>query len=83
MRLVVANIGHELRSWHVHAHNFDVLEKFDPQKKTWYRTDTLLVGPGESYETTLEARGVGFWLGHDHIVPNAYMGSIPWLQVTE
>jgi FtsP/CotA-like multicopper oxidase with cupredoxin domain len=83
MRVVVANIGSEIHSWHVHGHNFDVLDKFDAQKRVLRRADTLVVAPGESYETTLVASHPGFWFVHDHINPNAQAGMIGWLNVQD
>jgi FtsP/CotA-like multicopper oxidase with cupredoxin domain len=81
MRVVVANMGEEVHSWHVHGHNFDVLDKFDPQKRVVFRSDALLVAPGQSFETTLVARNPGFWFVHDHMNQNSIAGMIGWLQV--
>lgn len=82
MRVIIANLGNEVHSWHIHGHNFDVLDKFDPQKRVVRRADALLIGPGESYETTLVATNPGFWFVHDHSITAAYQGMIGWLQVT-
>lgn len=81
MRVIVADIGNEAHSFHVHGHNFDVLDKFDPQKHVVRRADALLLGPGESYELTLDARHPGFWFVHDHMNQNAMAGMIGWLAV--
>ncbi len=83
VRLLVANLGDEMHSWHVHGHNFDIRDKFDPEQKIRYRTDVQVMGGGESYVTTFQAGQPGFWFMHDHIVPSAYAGNVPWLQVTE
>jgi FtsP/CotA-like multicopper oxidase with cupredoxin domain len=83
MRVVVANMGVTMHSWHVHAHNFDVLDKFDPAKRTVFRSDALALAPGQSFETVLTARQPGFWFVHDHMTAKAYGGMIAWLQVDE
>lgn len=83
MRVVVANLGNELHSWHIHGHNFNVLEKFDPAQRVLTRTDVLLVAPGQSYVTTLVATHPGFWFVHDHTITQAYAGMIAWLNVQE
>jgi len=83
MRVVIGNLGIEPHSWHIHGHNFDVLEKFDPAKRVSFRTDTLLIAPGQSYETVLTARELGFWFVHDHMTSRAYAGMIGWLAVVE
>ncbi|HEV8360924.1 MAG TPA: multicopper oxidase domain-containing protein [Candidatus Thermoplasmatota archaeon] len=82
MRVVVGNMGQTINSWHIHGHNFNVLDKFDPQKRVKERTDVLLVGPGQSFETTLVASHPGFWMVHDHTTTNQYAGLMPWLQIT-
>lgn len=81
MRIVVANMGEEVHSFHIHGHNFDVLDKFDPAKRTVYRSDVLLISPGQSYELTLLAKNEGFWFVHDHMNQNSIAGMIGWLQV--
>lgn len=43
---------------------------------------TMTVLPGQIFPTILTAREPGFWFAHDHIVPNAYVGMVPWLAVT-
>lgn len=82
VRLIVADIGDEVHSWHVHGHNFNIIDKFDPQQDVLYRTDVKLIGPGESMITTLVAGKPGMWFMHDHIVPDAYGGMVPWMEVT-
>lgn len=42
-----------------------------------------LMGAGEIMPILLKAGEPGFWFGHDHIVPQAYLGMVPWLHVTE
>lgn len=84
VRLLVVNLDdYSVHSWHVHSHNFNIVDKFDPEQKVRYRTDVQLIGPGESFVTTLVAGQPGFWFMHDHYVPLAYAGMVPWLQVTE
>ncbi len=83
MRVIVADIGHEVHTWHLHGHVFKLVDKYDPAKRTVMGMDTMLIGPGESFETTLVAGKPGLWFAHDHIVPDAYAGNVPWLHVTE
>lgn len=84
VRVIVANLDdYTIHSWHVHGHNFNVIDKFDPQQKVRYRADVQTINAGESYITTLVAGEPGYWFMHDHLVPLAYAGMVPWLQVTE
>lgn len=77
----IANLGDELHDWHVHSTWFDVIDKISREKKVLYTADTLLLGPGDSAETVLTAGAPGYWFMHDHIVPDAYTGMVPWLWV--
>ncbi|MBI2157256.1 MAG: multicopper oxidase domain-containing protein [Candidatus Rokubacteria bacterium] len=77
----VANIGDELHDWHVHSHWFDVIDKLSREKRVLYTADTLLLGPGDSAETMLTAGQPGYWFMHDHIVPQALTGMVPWLLI--
>lgn len=83
VRVVIGNLGHEVHSWHIHGHVFDVLDKLDPAKRVVMTVDTLLTAPGESFETQFIAGQPGLWFVHDHIEANGYAGMIPWLLVTE
>ncbi|MBI4392916.1 MAG: multicopper oxidase domain-containing protein [Euryarchaeota archaeon] len=81
VRIVLANIGDEYHDWHVHSHWFDVLDKISRDKKPLYTTDALVTGPGDSFETLLTAGAPGYWFMHDHNVPEAHTGMVPWLHV--
>ena len=39
------------------------------------------IGPGDLYPTLLTAGAPGVWFAHDHVVPSAYLGNVPWLRV--
>jgi hypothetical protein len=41
------------------------------------------VAPGEIMPTLIRAGEPGFWFGHDHVVPQAYLGMVPWLVVED
>ncbi|MBI4728022.1 MAG: multicopper oxidase domain-containing protein [Acidobacteria bacterium] len=42
----------------------------------------MSISPGEIFPTLLRAGEPGFWFAHDHVVPQAYLGMVPWLLVT-
>ncbi len=77
----VANIGDEMHSWHVHSHWFDIVDKTSHDWKPMRTDDVLLMGPGDTALTMLTAGNPGYWFMHDHIVPEAYTGMVPWLLV--
>ncbi len=79
--LRVINLGDEMHDWHVHAHWFDIIDKTSHEWKPLLTDDTWLLGPGDSIMTMLTAGNPGHWFMHDHIVPEAYMGMVPWLWV--
>lgn len=79
--LRVANIGDEMHDWHVHSHWFDIIDKTSREWKPLLTDDTWLLGPGDSIMTELTAGNPGYWFMHDHIVPDAYTGMVPWLWV--
>ena len=77
----VANIGDEMHDWHVHSHWFDVIDKTSRDWNPMQTDDTWLLGPGDTIMTELTAGNPGYWFMHDHIVPEAYTGMVPWLWV--
>src|SRR5581483_6703543 len=42
---------------------------------------TRWISSGEIMPTLIQAGKPGFWFGHDHVVPQAYLGMVPWLVV--
>ena len=44
---------------------------------------TRWISSGEIMPTLVRAGKPGFWFGHDHVVPQAYLGMVPWLVVEE
>lgn len=38
---------------------------------------------GEIMPTLMRAQKPGFWFAHDHVVPQAYLGMVPWIVVEE
>lgn len=77
----VINLGDEMHDWHVHSHWFDIIDKTSHDWKPLLTDDTWLLGPGDSIMTMLTAGNPGYWFMHDHIVPEAYTGMVPWLLV--
>ncbi len=41
------------------------------------------VASGEIMPTLIRAGQPGAWFGHDHVVPQAYLGMVPWLMVED
>ncbi len=79
--LRVINLGDEMHDWHVHAHWFDIIDKTSRAWKPLLTDDTWLLGPGDSIMTMMTAGNPGIWFMHDHIVPEAYTGMVPWLWI--
>lgn len=44
---------------------------------------TRWISSGEIMPILLRAEKPGMWFGHDHVVPSAYLGMIPWLIVEQ
>jgi len=42
---------------------------------------TRWISSGEIMPILIQAEKPGFWFGHDHVVPQAYLGMVPWLVV--
>jgi Multicopper oxidase len=42
---------------------------------------TRWISPGEIMPIFIQAGRPGMWFGHDHVVPQAYLGMVPWLVV--
>ena len=42
---------------------------------------TRWISSGEIMPILIQAEQPGFWFGHDHAVPQAYLGMVPWLVV--
>ncbi|HLF69506.1 MAG TPA: plastocyanin/azurin family copper-binding protein [Actinomycetota bacterium] len=85
--LHVGNIGESMHSWHMHAHHFTRLEQFSEESSPGWFTrplehmHTKSVSPGEIFPMMITARRPGYWFNHDHVVPQAYLGMVPWLHV--
>ena len=60
-------------------------EPFDPNPFTPVAelAHARWVSPGEIMPTTIRAGQPGAWFGHDHVVPQAYLGMVPWLMVED
>lgn len=39
------------------------------------------ISPGEIFPTVFTAGQPGWWFAHDHVVPDAYLGMVPWLHI--
>lgn len=85
--LHVGNIGESMHSWHMHAHHFTRLEQFSEESTPGWFTRPIehmhakSVAPGEIFPLMITARRPGYWFNHDHVVPQAYLGMVPWLHV--
>jgi hypothetical protein len=44
---------------------------------------TRWISSGEIMPILLSAGKPGMWFGHDHVVPQAYLGMVPWLVISE
>jgi hypothetical protein len=42
---------------------------------------TRWISSGEIMPILIQAEQPGMWFGHDHVVPQAYLGMVPWLVV--
>jgi hypothetical protein len=42
---------------------------------------TRWISSGEIMPILIQGEKPGFWFGHDHVVPQAYLGMVPWLVV--
>jgi hypothetical protein len=60
-------------------------EPFDPNPFTPVAelAHTRWVSSGEIMPILLRAGSPGAWFGHDHVVPQAYLGMVPWLIVED
>jgi FtsP/CotA-like multicopper oxidase with cupredoxin domain len=56
---------------------------FDPNPFTpaMELSHTRWISPGEIMPIFIRAGKPGMWFGHDHVVPQAYLGMVPWLVV--
>lgn len=62
---------------HLHGHQMLVLSRNgQPSTGTPWWTDTIDVGPGESYEVAFEANNPGIWMDHCHNLEHAAGGMV-------
>jgi len=76
VRLRVVNPGdHGLHPIHIHGHVFTVLAKNGhPLTGSPVHTDTVLVGPHETWDVAFKADNPGIWMLHCHILEHAAAG---------
>jgi len=74
--------------WHQTNHeqmdpNDSMASDFDPVPFTPVAEldHTRWISSGEIMPTLIQVGKPGFWFGHDHVVPQAYLGMVPWLVV--
>jgi FtsP/CotA-like multicopper oxidase with cupredoxin domain len=76
VRLHIVNPGdHSSHPIHIHGHVFSVLAKNGHQLTgSPVHTDTVLVGPHQSWDVAFKANNPGVWMLHCHILEHAAAG---------
>jgi FtsP/CotA-like multicopper oxidase with cupredoxin domain len=76
VRLRIVNPGdHSAHPIHIHGHVFTVLAKNGhPLTGSPVHTDTVLVGPHETWDVAFKADNPGIWMLHCHILEHAASG---------
>ena len=76
VRLHIVNPGdHSAHPIHIHGHVFSLLAKNGhPLTGSPVRTDTVLVGPHETWDVAFRADNPGIWMLHCHILEHAAAG---------
>ncbi|MFD0692843.1 multicopper oxidase family protein [Paenibacillus sp. GCM10027628] len=69
IRIRMANIDTmEVHTMHLHGMDFQVIAKDGHPVKEPQMMNTVLIGPGETYDIALTADAVGSWMFHCHIL---------------
>ena len=89
VRIRMANIDTiEVHTMHLHGMDFKVIAKDGHPVKEPQTMNTVLIGPGETYDIALTADTIGSWMFHCHILDHTMNagemgGLITILNVTE
>jgi FtsP/CotA-like multicopper oxidase with cupredoxin domain len=77
VRMTITNSSGETHPMHLHGHRVVVLARngAGATGSPWW-TDTLDVGPGETYEVAFAADNPGIWMDHCHNLPHAVDGLV-------
>jgi FtsP/CotA-like multicopper oxidase with cupredoxin domain len=68
VRIRVANVGQMLHPLHMHGYHFLVVEQDGQNVPQPFLKDTVVVGPGETYDLMVHAIYPGVWALHCHIL---------------
>jgi FtsP/CotA-like multicopper oxidase with cupredoxin domain len=72
VRIRFMNEGIMMHPWHLHGMRMKVIERDGwPLDGASFYCDTLGVNPGERYDVLVEAKTLGVWAFHCHILPHA------------
>lgn len=75
VRIRLVNIDTmEVHTMHLHGMDFEVVAKDGHPAATPQTMNTVLVGPGESYDIAFEANNPGTWMFHCHILDHTMNG---------
>ncbi|HYT81145.1 MAG TPA: multicopper oxidase domain-containing protein [Actinomycetota bacterium] len=64
----LANVGQMLHPLHLHGYHFTVMAQDGARVRRPYTADTLVVGPGETFDVIVRATNPGVWAFHCHIL---------------
>ncbi|MPZ25540.1 MAG: multicopper oxidase domain-containing protein [Micromonosporaceae bacterium] len=78
--MTISNSSGDVHPMHLHGHHVVVLSRNgEPATGSPWRTDSLDVDDGESYEVAFQADNPGVWMDHCHNLPHAVEGMITHL----
>ncbi|MDH4274330.1 MAG: multicopper oxidase domain-containing protein [Gammaproteobacteria bacterium] len=67
VRLRFFGAGDGIHAMHPHGHDMQVTHKDGTRLPAPYEVDTLLIGPGERYDTIMKMNNPGLFIFHDHV----------------
>lgn len=77
VRVTIRNDGTDAHPMHLHGHHVRVLSRDGvPATGSAWWTDSLGVGPGETYEVAFRADNPGIWMDHCHNLDHAAAGMV-------
>jgi FtsP/CotA-like multicopper oxidase with cupredoxin domain len=75
VRFHIVNQTEEFHTMHIHGHSMTVLDRDGRAPRgSPLHLDSLLVGPGESWDVAFQADNPGLWMIHCHVLLHAAMG---------
>lgn len=80
VRMTIVNHSSEAHPMHLHGHHMVVLSRNGTAAtgSPWW-TDSLEVGPGQSFDVAFRADNPGIWIDHCHNLPHAVEGLVAHL----